>query len=89
MCLAFGDELELVQLNCDYHVPSFVASLTARGGHMTQNWSVRCKRKPGGVWGNFHFSILNIDVIIGFDLSQSSANHEGKEKKITETWSGH
>lgn len=67
MCLTSGDELELIQVNFEYPVSSFTASLTVRSGYMTQFWTIRYKRELGkeGVWGKFHFSILTVEVIIG------------------------
>lgn len=67
MCLASGDELELIQVNFEYPVSSFTASLTVRSGYMTQFWTIRYKRKLGeeGLWRKFQFSILTVEMIIG------------------------
>lgn len=65
-CLAFGGELELVQVNFDYSIFSFVIFLLlgAKGGYMTQFGATRCKRKSGALQ-KLYFSILNIYVVIG------------------------
>lgn len=58
-CLASGGELELVQVNFDSSVSSFVVFLilVAKGCYMTQFGATRCKRKFGkmGLYRNFTF----------------------------------